>query len=75
MKASAFKSLLKNEKSSVILNKYMLNEIYLTDRQLEQVCELGEHHGGMGFKYNKRKEVKNDKRRNCKSSNWDNINI
>lgn len=58
MKASAFKSLLKNEKSSVILNKYMLNEIYLTDRQLEKVCYLGEHHGGTGFRYDKRKEVK-----------------
>ena len=53
MKAKDFKKALKEMKPDDIKSLYMTCKIYLTDKQLSKVCELGNHHGGCAFKYSK----------------------
>ena len=50
MKTKEFKKLLKEKQPSEIISDYMTCKIYLTERQLAKVCELGNHHGGCAFK-------------------------
>lgn len=49
MKNKDFNKLLKEKKPNEIISDYMICKIFLTDKQLEKVCSLGNHHGGCGF--------------------------
>lgn len=56
MKRTELKKLIKTKEPQAILNDYMRSEIYLTDKQLDQVIELKkgtpqENHGGTYFAY------------------------
>ena len=53
MKTKEFKKMIKEMKPDDIKSLYMTCKIYLTEKQLDQVCKMGEHHGGCGFKYSK----------------------
>lgn len=54
MKTKEFKKLLKNYSPQTILTKYMMCEVYLNNKQLDQVIELKkdtpeEGRGGVSF--------------------------
>lgn len=53
MKAKEFKKLIKEKQPNQIISDYMTCKIYLTEKQLNKVCELGNHHGGCAFKCSK----------------------
>ena len=60
MKKREFKKQIEQNKPQELLSKYMTNEIFLTDKQLDKVIELKkgtseEGHGSAGFKYGKRR--------------------
>ena len=46
MKKREFNKILEKYTSDQILEMYMTCKIYLTDKQLEKVCENSSHHGG-----------------------------
>ena len=46
MKKIEFKKILGEYTSNQILEMYMTNKIYLTEKQLDKVCENSSHHGG-----------------------------
>lgn len=46
MKARELNKLLKEKSPVKIIEDYMSCKIFLTELQLEKVCNLGEHHGG-----------------------------
>ena len=47
--------ILKQKEPSKILEDYMLEKINLTVKQLEEVCKLGPHRGGISFEYKNNK--------------------
>ena len=49
MKNRDFKRLLNKQEPEQILERYMLSKIYLTEKQLEKVCSIGNHHAGCCF--------------------------
>lgn len=60
MKAKDFNKLQKEEKPTEILEKYMTNKIFLTERQLDKCITAkkgtsSEGHGGVSFNYRKAK--------------------
>ena len=46
MKKKELNKLIKKYSSDEILNMYMECKIYLTEKQLEKICETSSHHGG-----------------------------
>ena len=46
MKASKLKILKRKYTADEIIEMYMTCKIYLTEKQLEKICEKGSHHGG-----------------------------
>ena len=46
MKKREFKKLLEEYTSNEIIEMYMTCKIYLTEKQLDKVCENSSHHGG-----------------------------
>lgn len=50
MRTRDFNKLLKRKTSDEILTDYMICKIYLTDKQLEKVCNNSSHHGGCNTK-------------------------
>lgn len=49
MKSKDFNKLIKEKEPNKIIADYMTCKIYLTDKQLQKVCLLGNHHGGCSF--------------------------
>lgn len=52
MKVKEFNKLIKKEKPQELIKKYMLSEIYLTNKQLQKVIDkrgTEEQHGGFCF--------------------------
>lgn len=60
MKKIEFKKKLKELSSKDMIELFIRNEIYLTDKQLDEVLKTSPGHGGANFNYRK-KENKNDK--------------
>ena len=46
MKASKLRALCRKYTYKKIIEKFMQNELYLTQKQLERICAKGDHHGG-----------------------------
>lgn len=56
MKIKDFNKLLKEKGAGYILSKYMSCQLFLTNKQLEKVCELNHHRGGTAFIYKTKKK-------------------
>lgn len=56
MKIKDFNTMLKEKGAGYILSKYMSCQLFLTDKQLEKVCELNHHRGGTAFIYKTKKK-------------------
>ena len=50
MKIRDFNKKMKEESPDKILSEYMTCKIYLTEKQLEKVCEKSSHHGACNTK-------------------------
>lgn len=55
MKTREFNKILKEKSADQILSEFMEWKIFLTDKQLEKVCEKSSHHGGCNSKEVKKK--------------------
>ena len=53
MPTKIFKKIIKEVDPDKLLEKYMIGELYFTDKQLEILTGLGSHHGGANKNYGK----------------------